>query len=191
MSYLDNKIDDYVLKKPSIRLPRPKAWGFGSYQFPHIDDVPADLYFSEVAGVEEFETTKGKKGITVFYMMVNFYIAYRSINRIALPTDEVKYYYIKQTYIYDSIYYTDFIEAMYSAMDFEVQEDDEYLDLGFKELVGIREAIKISYKDSNGIGSIIERCPWDKKDFVAKYQSQLAAEKEYREAILTEEAEEY
>lgn len=191
MSYLDKKIEDYTSKKSSVKLPKPRAWGFGSYQFPYIDDVPADLYFSEIVCVEECETTKGKKGITVFYTMVNFFVAYRAINKIALPTDGDKHYYIKQTYTYDSTYYTDFIEAMCEAMNFQVEEDEEYLDFGFEELIGIREAIKLSYKDSNGIGSITERSPWNRQDFVDKYQRQLAAEEEYRVATSAVEADEY
>jgi hypothetical protein len=191
MSYLDKKIEDYTPKKASTKLPKPKAWGYGHYQFPYVDDVPADMYFSEIVCVEEVETTKGKKGITVFYLIANFYLAYRSINKITLPTDVEKFYYIKQTYLYDSTYYTDFIEAMYEAMDFEVDNDEEYIDVSLNDFVGVREAITIAYKNVNGIGSIVSRCPWSKQDFVDRYERSVAEEEELRAARLAAEVDEY
>ena len=145
-------------------LPKSKKLGFGDYELPTCDSIPAGKYYSEIRYIEHATTRKGDPAIIVYFIMMNFAEAYRRINGLDDSSKKLKKHKIKQVYPLDSQAYCNFSEAMYDALDLSYDEE-----IDINKLIGIQEALTIYYDKYSDIGGIKSRCPWDEDCFVELY----------------------
>lgn len=141
-----------VVKKPTITF---KAIVEGEvYKYPMCGEVPPGYYKSVIEKVRETTTKSGKVGVEVCYKIEPFCQVYQDAKGKIDKGDKV-FYYIKQLYIYGSPYFDNFVKAMTKHL--KLKNDDEFNDIN---LMGIEEAIDISYNDYSEIGGIKQRVPY-------------------------------
>lgn len=152
---VQNKVEPIVAKE----LRRLKSNGLGKYKFPTYDEVPSGTYYSKIVKVQDSNTRAGIYAIEVMYEIRDAIICYKIANKMMVDDGKSGIYYIRQKYPEDTVYYNQFVDAMYKALD---KEDEE---INFCELEGVTEQIKLSYDKSN-YGGYSERTPIEFIDYI-------------------------
>jgi len=170
-----------IIKNDSNQSTKLRSTGRGKYVFPFCDEIPPDIYFSEIKDARNTLTKSGKDAVEVFYVMRNASICSQVVNGINPNEEKKKLYYVRQIYPIDTEYYEHFEDAMSDAL----QLDGEAFDLN--DIIGVTELVSLSYKFSQSIGGFDDRKPWTVDDFAIskEYEEDCG---EYGEDIYNEES---
>lgn len=146
MSFLNKNIKDYVADDDDIVF---EYEDYYCYSYPYETDVPEAWYYSIIADVKK-PSICSKSCIDVYYKIVPVQ-KLNAYHNGYIDAENIDYYYIRQRYIEDSIYYREFCSAMYNALGIKKFK--------IKDLIGVTEGFHLIYKKDGGIGSIEERRP--------------------------------
>lgn len=154
MSLLDQKIEDYISDQEEILF---EYEDYYSYSYPYEDDVPESWYYSIITDVRKPPDCGYKSYVDVYYKIAKTEVLNAYLDGY-IEADKVKYYFIRQRYVINSVHYREFSTAMHEALGKRK--------FGAKDLIGVTEGFHLVYEKEGSIGSIRSRQP---VDIAAKY----------------------
>ena len=111
------------------------------YEFPVIDEVPADHYLARLDHIVPSLTVRGQPAVDTCQTFMN---------------REGDLFYVRQRYVKDSLHYKKLIQALCAA--------GAPLGKSIVGAVGVIERLRFGYPSDSEIGSIIKRLPYEYKD---------------------------
>ena len=123
---------------------------YDMYLFPYEKDIPEGYYHSRVEHISNSQNKYGDACVDVCYKIFPTRMASQWENRLI---DKITYFYIRQRYKRGSDPFRKFLKAMKEAGKLTSAK------ISYADLVGIKEAVHLTYQRDGYMGSITDRIP--------------------------------